>query len=85
MANGYKSIYRLSRLSANLSREMAAEVLGISVDSIGDYEREETPAPCKIVVKMCDLYNDPKLAYMHLIDKCPIGRGFLPNGQKKKP
>ena len=54
-----KNIYYFSRIEANLSRESVAELLSVSVESLGAYERGETRMPCDLVVRMADAYNDP--------------------------
>lgn len=78
-----KSIYFLSRVMAKMSRESASEKLGISVESIGAYERGETRIPCEIVACMSDLYADPMLAYRHMTEMCPVGKDCLPRFERR--
>ena len=73
-----KTIYQESRRQAGISQESAADILHVSVESIGAYERGETRIPCEIVVRMADVYNDPMLAYRHMTEACPVGKECLP-------
>lgn len=57
------------------SREGAAELLGISVSTLADYELGNTKVvPVDKVVLMADLYNYPELKYKYCKCECPIGR-----------
>ena len=57
------------------SREGAAEMLGISVSTLADYELGNTKVvPVDKVVLMTDLYNCPELKAMYCKHECPIGR-----------
>lgn len=79
MARGGKSIYRLCRDEANMSREAAAELLSISTESLGAYERGETKVPCTLVLRMAEIYRNPAMAYRHLTENCPVGQRVLPD------
>lgn len=58
------------------SREKAAELLGISVSTLANYELGVTKfVPVDIIVLMADLYNAPELKHMYCAQECPIGRG----------
>ena len=66
------------------SREGAAELLGISVSALADYELGNTKVvPVDKVVLMADLYNAPELITGYCVHECPI-HGFLPLSTKKK-
>ena len=57
------------------SREGAAEMLGISVSTLADYELGNTKVvPVDKVVLMADLYKCPELKAMYCKQECPIGR-----------
>ncbi len=57
------------------SREGAAELLGISVSTLADYELGNTKVvPVDKVVLMADLYNCPELKYGYCKFGCPIGK-----------
>lgn len=60
------------------SREGAAELLGISVSTLADYELGNTKiVPVDKVVLMADLYNSPELITGYCMRECPV-HGFLP-------
>lgn len=59
------------------SREGAAEMLGVSVSSLADYELGITKViPVDKVVLMAELYNAPELKAWYCTTECPIGRSF---------
>ncbi len=59
------------------SRERAAEMLGISVSSLADYELGVTKVvPVDKIVLMADLYKAPELKVWYCSNECPIGRGY---------
>lgn len=58
-----------------LSREGAAELLGMSVSSVSDAELGTTKVmPVDKAVLMADLYNAPYLLNYYCLHECPIGR-----------
>lgn len=57
------------------SREGAAELLGISVSSLADYELGNTKiVPVDKVVLMADFYKAPELKNQYCKTECPIGQ-----------
>lgn len=57
------------------SREGAAELLGISVSTLADYELGNTKVvPVDKVNLMADLYGCPELKTLYCKQECPIGR-----------
>lgn len=57
------------------SREGAAEMLGISVSSLADYELGITKfIPVDKIVLMADLYNAPEIRNFYCANECPIGK-----------
>lgn len=59
------NIYKRARISGCFSVEQAAELAGISVSSLKEYETyTRIPAICT-VDRMCDVYHAPILAYQH--------------------
>ena len=66
------------------SREGAAELLGVSVSTLADYELGNTKVvPVDKVVLMADLYNDPALITGYCMEECPV-HGFLPLATEEK-
>ena len=59
------------------SREGAAELLGISVSSLADYELGNTKViPVDKVVLMADIYNAPELMAWYCSSECLIGKSL---------
>ena len=66
------------------SREGAAELLGISVSTLADYELGNTKVVTEDkVVLMADLYNSPELITGYCMRECPV-HGFLPLATEEK-
>lgn len=66
------------------SREGAAELLGISVSTLADYELGTTKVvPVDKVVLMADLYNSPELITGYCMRECPV-HGFLTLATEEK-
>ncbi len=60
------------------SREGAAELLGVSVSSLADYELGNTKVvPVDKVVLMADLYNAPEIKNHYCTHTCPIGESTV--------
>lgn len=58
-----------------LSREGAAELLGMSVSSVADAELNLTKCmPPDKAVQMADLYNAPHLLNYYCLHECPVGK-----------
>lgn len=58
------------------SRENAAELLGVSVSSLANYELGVTKViPPDVIIMMADLYNAPQLKTIYCANECPIGKG----------
>lgn len=56
------------------SKEGAAELLGLSVSSLSDYELGNTKVvPVDKVVLMADLYNAPEIKNYYCTEVCPLG------------
>lgn len=66
------------------SREGAAELLGISVSTLADYELGNTKVvPVDKVVLMADFYCAPELIAGYCMRECPV-HGFLPLATEEK-
>lgn len=81
----FKARKRAARYNERLySREGAAELLGISVSTLADYELGNTKVvPVDKVVLMSDLYKAPELITSYCMKECPI-HGFLPLATEEK-
>lgn len=80
-----KNIYQISRESAKLTREGAAELLQyISSDRIEKIESEKSlPHPDEILA-MADCYKNPSLCNYYCSHECPIGQEYVPEVKSKE-
>lgn len=60
------------------SREGAAEMLGISLSSLADYELGNTRPPIETVNRMAEIYGTPELRSRYCSAECPLGEGVFP-------
>lgn len=76
------NVYFLARKDAmryneRLTREGAAEMIGVSPYTLADYELGNTKVvPVDKVVLMADLYNCPELKTGYCKHECPIGKEY---------
>lgn len=75
------NIYRRARMRAAdfneklKSREGASEAIGVSKDSLVNYELDLCKqVPVDVVVRMADAYNSPELMNSYCCNECPIGK-----------
>lgn len=78
---GNENVYFQARKNAStrderlFSREGAADLLGVSVSTLADYELGNTKVvPVDKVVLMADMYRCPELKVQYCKKECPIGR-----------
>lgn len=74
-----KNIYQTAREAAGITQERAAELIGLSVESIRSYETEKRVPSDETVIKMIEIYNANYLAYQHLKHKSMVGNAILPD------
>lgn len=78
----YPNIYQRGRKTTLLSQEEAAERLGLSAESMKQYESGRRVPSDETVAKMCELYRTPWLALEHA--KATDTLGILPDGIEPK-
>ena len=75
-----KNIYQAAREAAGMTQERAAELIGLSVESIRSYETEKRIPADETVIKMAEIYGGANyLAYQHLKHKTMLGNAILPD------
>lgn len=75
-----KNIYQAAREAAGMTQERAAELIGLSVESIRSYETEKRFPTDDTVIKMTEIYGGANyLAYQHLKNKSMLGNTILPD------
>ena len=67
-----------ARDDAGFTQESAEPLLLVSVRSISDYERDVTPVPGDVVLRMMEAYNARWLGYAWLQTTNEVGRVILP-------
>lgn len=63
--DGWLNIYKVAREKAGKTQEVAAEMIGVSVSSLKEYEAYGRIPAIYTVDRMCDAYRAPILAYQH--------------------
>lgn len=80
-----KNIYQISRESAELTRESAAELLEfISSDRIEKIESEKSFPHPEEILAMADCYKNPSLCNYYCSHECPIGQEYVPEVKFKE-
>lgn len=78
MQNDCRNIYKTARQVAGLTQERAAEMLGISVRSLADYEQGIRIPSNPVVDGMVTVYNSQVLGIQHLRASADLARSILP-------
>lgn len=78
MQDNNRNIYQAARRSAGLTQERAAEMLGVSVESLRAYETGIRIPPTDVVELMVICYDAQHLAYQHLRLASEMGRRIIP-------
>ncbi len=84
MQNDCRNIYKTARQVAGLTQERAAEMLGISVRSLADYELGVRIPPNYVVDSMVTTYNSQLLGIQHLRESANMARSILPEVQEMR-
>ena len=66
MPEEYMNIYKAARRAAGFTQEHAAELLGVSVRSLADYETGQRLPPNDVVDRMSTVYNNIPLGIQHV-------------------
>lgn len=73
-----RNIYQTARKAAGITQERAAELLGISPESLRAYETGVRLPPDEVVYDMADQYSSTALPRQHLRSKSDLARDLLP-------
>ena len=84
MQNDCRNIYKTARQVAGLTQERAAEMLGISVRSLADYELGIRMPQNYVVDGMVTVYNSQLLGIQHLRESANMAHSFLPDVQEMR-
>ncbi len=81
MQKEYPNLYKRARLSTGMSQECAAEILGLSPESLKQYEGGKRTPPDEVVARMVEVYRLPWLAYEH--SQATDRLGVLPEAEPR--
>ncbi|MBQ9685033.1 MAG: helix-turn-helix transcriptional regulator [Oscillospiraceae bacterium] len=71
-------MYARHRRAAGITQEKAAELLGVSVRTVANWEAGIYVPPDDAVAMMCDVYPAPTLAVEHLRASTALAAGLIP-------
>ena len=54
-----KITLKAARVNAGLTQKEAAKKIGISYQTLSDYEKDESKIKLSMIIKMCSVYNMP--------------------------
>lgn len=78
MQDECRNIYYNARRTAGLTQERWAEVLGLSVEAVRQYETDKITPSDTVVKRMIEVAALPALGYWHLCHKSSLMRDALP-------
>lgn len=78
MQDECRNIYYNARRTAGLTQERWAEVLGLSVEAVRQYETDKITPSDAVVKSMIEVAALPALGYWHLCRKSSLMRDALP-------
>ena len=82
MESESRNIYKTARTVAGLTQERWAEAVGVSPDSIRNYEAGRQLPADEVVQAMCEISGLSTLGYWHLCNKSSLASGLLPSVEK---
>lgn len=83
MQSDYRNIYQDARRTAGLTQERWAELLGISVDAVRQYETDRILPSDEVVLRMAEAAGQQIICYWHLIHKSRVAASLLPELDRK--
>lgn len=84
MQSEYRNIYQDVRKTAGLTQERWAELLGISVDAVRQYETNRILPGDEVVLRMAEASGQQIVCYWHLLHKSRVAAELLPEINRKK-
>jgi len=84
MQSEYRNIYQDARRTAGLTQERWAELLGISVDAVRQYETDRILPSDEVVLRMAEAAGQQIICYWHLIHKSRVAASLLPDLDRKR-
>lgn len=84
MQSDYRNIYQDARRTAGLTQERWAELLGISVDAVRQYETDRILPSDEVVLRMAEAAGQQIICYWHLPHKSRVAASLLPELDRKR-
>lgn len=75
------NIYRNARRTAGLTQERWAEVLGLSVEAVKQYESGKILPSDGVALRMAEVAGQQIVCYWHLLNKSRIASDLLPEAE----
>lgn len=82
MQDNSRNIYYNARQTAGLTQERWAEMLGISVEAVRQYETDKIMPSDEVVMRMIEVAMLPALGYWHLCKKSRLAKELLPKVER---
>ena len=82
MQDNSRNIYYNARHAAGLTQERWAETLGLSVETVRQYETDRIMPSAEVVQTMAEVAMLPALCYWHLCRKSKLARDVLPEVER---
>lgn len=82
MQSDYQNIYSSARRTAGLTQERWAEMIGVSVEAVRQYETDKIRPGDDVVIRMVEVSGMPVLGYWHLLNKSRVAGGLLPEVER---
>lgn len=83
MERDYTNIYYNARHTAGLTQERWAELLGLSVDSVKQYEAGKITPSDEVVLRMAEAAGQHIIYYWHLLHKSRVAGQILPQIERR--
>lgn len=78
MQGNYQNYYRIARRTAGMTQERWSEAIGVSVESVKQYESGAIRPSDDVVMMMCQISGLAQLGYWHLTNKSAVAAEILP-------
>lgn len=78
MQDNYRNICKIARDVAGRTQERWAELIGVSVESVRQYESGKTMPSDDVVLRMAEVSGDQIICYWHLLNKSRVAASLLP-------
>ena len=82
MQDNSRNIYYNARHAAGLTQEHWAEMLGLSVETVRQYETDRITPSDEVVQTMAEVAMLPPLCYWHLCRKSKLAKDVLPEVER---